>query len=77
MDNERDSQSLKRVDSERDRDSLPTSLCRSDLPVAIPHSERSGMSIETGDIRLCTPAECHVNHTVRYPIPIELAVPRL
>ena len=41
MDNDRDSQSLNRVDSEHDRDSLPTILCRSDLPVAIPHSEQS------------------------------------
>ena len=33
------------------------------------------MSIETDDARFRTPAECHVNQTVRYPIPISLPFP--
>ena len=75
---------IKRLEKECDRDlslaqsrAIPNHQCRHNSDTPISALQRSAMSIESDDVRLRTPAECHVRNWVRYPIPIELAVPRL
>ena len=75
---------IKRLEKECDRDpslaqsrAIPNHQCRHNSDKPISALQRSAMSIESDDVRLRTPAECHVRNWVRYPIPIELAVPRL